>query len=188
MNGDGGARFYSVGHSTRPIEEFLALLGEHDIEAVVDVRTIPRSRHNPEFGKEVLQETLNSVGLGYIHLAQLGGLRRPLPDSPNTGWRNTSFRGYADYMQTSAFEEGLAALLALGARSRVAIMCAEAVPWRCHRSLIADALLARGIEVVDIIGHNAARPHRMTPFARVDGSRVTYPPSVETASQPGLLA
>ena len=166
---------FTVGHSTRPIAEFIRLLKAHGVERVVDVRTIPRSRHNPQFNRAALARALHNARLHYRHLPGLGGLRRPQPDSINTAWRNASFRGFADYMQTTAFDEQLDRCLALAVRERVALMCAEAVPWRCHRSLIADALVARGIEVNEIGSVTRARPHRLTPWARVRGKRVSYP-------------
>src|SRR5689334_6184726 len=131
---------YTIGHSTRTIEQFIALLKAHGIQTVVDVRTIPKSRHNPQFGQDMLSSALHEAGIEYTHLAKLGGLRRAASDSVNTGWQNFSFRGYADYMATDAFKEGLEELKAVAEKRRVAILCAEAVPWRCHRSLIADAL------------------------------------------------
>jgi len=167
---------FTIGHSTRALEELVALLRAHAVETLVDVRTVPRSRHNPQFNRESLAESLPARGIAYVHLPALGGLRRARADSPNGAWRNASFRGYADYMQTMEFERGLEELLAIARRSPTAVMCAEAVPWRCHRSLIADALVARGIEVRHIAGERRAEPHRLTPFARVDGIRVTYPP------------
>ncbi|HUZ70162.1 MAG TPA: DUF488 domain-containing protein [Candidatus Saccharimonadales bacterium] len=170
----------TIGHSTRPFAEFLALLQAHAVQRVVDVRTIPRSRHNPQFGTDQLAPALDRAGIGYTHLAGLGGLRRPRPDSINKGWRNAGFRGFADYMQTPAFERHLEECLALARRERIALMCAEAVPWRCHRSLIADALVARAVDVRHITGAGPARPHALTPFARVDGVRITYP-------EPGTL-
>jgi uncharacterized protein (DUF488 family) len=166
---------FTVGHSTRPIEDFIALLQAHKIDLLADVRTVPRSRHNPQFNRDTLPETLRRAGIGYLHLAELGGLRKARPDSTNTGWRNLSFRGYADYMQTPEFEHGLTHLMNEAATHRVAIMCAEAVPWRCHRSLIADALTARGAEVFELSSMTRAQLHTMTPFARIDGTRVTYP-------------
>jgi uncharacterized protein (DUF488 family) len=166
---------FTVGHSTRAIEEFIELLQEQDVQRLVDVRTIPKSRHNPQFNREELPKSLRKTRIGYTHLPELGGLRHARRDSVNTGWRNLSFRGFADYMQTPEFERGLEKLIALGAAETVAIMCAEAVPWRCHRSLIADALVARGIQVGEIIGKGATHPHKLTPFARVEGALVTYP-------------
>ncbi|EWT05674.1 DNA repair protein [Intrasporangium chromatireducens Q5-1] len=166
---------YTIGHSTRPFDEFVAVLRAHAIEAVADVRTVPKSRHNPQFHIDALTRTLPEAGLGYVHLRALGGLRHARPDSPNAGWRNASFRGYADYMQTPEFAAGLAELLALAAEKRTVIMCAEAVPWRCHRSLVGDALLVRGHEVIDIYDKRTAKPERLTSFAVVDGLEVTYP-------------
>lgn len=166
---------YTVGHSTRPIEDFVALLREFDVALVADVRTVPQSRRNPQFGQASLRRALAAAGIDYRHLKRLGGLRRPRKDSINTAWRNDAFRGYADYMQTPEFAAALAELCDLAAERRTAVMCAEAVPWRCHRSLIGDALLVRGADVVDIIGPGQAKPHALTRFARVDGATVTYP-------------
>jgi uncharacterized protein (DUF488 family) len=166
---------YTIGHSTRPIDEFLHLLGAHGVQRLVDVRTIPKSRHNPQFGQDQLSGSLQRAGIAYMHIPGLGGLRRPRKDSPNTGWRNTSFRGYADYMQTPSFQEALEQCLELAAEQQVALMCAEAVPWRCHRSLIADALVARGIDVREIVSATDARPHTLTAWARVEGVNVMYP-------------
>ncbi len=166
----------TVGHSNRSIEDFAGLLRAHGVELLVDIRTVPRSRHNPQFNKDVLPESLAGVGIEYRHLAGLGGLRHPRPDSTNTGWRNLSFRGYADYMQTAEFERSVAELLRLSEKRLLAAMCAEAVPWRCHRSLLADCLIARGVEVRHIIDRSEPAPHKLTSFARVDGTSVTYPP------------
>lgn len=165
----------TVGHSTRSLEAFAGLLRAHGAEHVVDVRTVPRSRRNPQFNRETLPEALAAYGIGYMHLPSLGGLRHPHADSPNTAWHNLSFRGYADYMATPEFAVGLDELLALAGQRRVAIMCAEAVPWRCHRSLIADALLVRGVQVEDILSATRRAPHRLTPFASVEGTRIIYP-------------
>lgn len=165
----------TVGHSTHPIEEFLAILKVHSVEQLIDVRTIPKSRHNPQFNSEALERSLQAAAIAYRHMPGLGGLRHPRKDSINLGWKNASFRGYADYMQTPEFEENLRRLIDLAAGRRTAIMCAEAVPWRCHRSLVADALLARGIEVEDILSAASRKPHRYTPFAKVDDEKVTYP-------------
>lgn len=169
-------RVYTVGHSTHPIDEFLDLLRAHSIEAVVDVRTIPKSRHNPQFGQEQLSESLREAGLGYEYLAELGGLRSTRKDSVNKAWRNESFRGYADYMQTPEFAAGIERLLDLASDRSVTVMCAEAVPWRCHRSLIGDALLVRDVEVLDVMSPTSAKPHTLTSFARTDGTTITYPP------------
>ncbi len=168
------ADILTIGHSTRPIGEFLGLLQEHGVELLVDVRTIPRSRRNPQFNIDALPGALAAAGIRYLHMPALGGLRHARPDSVNTGWRNASFRGYADYMQTAEFERALEELMA-AARDRLAVMCAESVPWRCHRSLIADALAVRGIQVGHITGKGAPKPHQFTAFARVEGTRVTYP-------------
>jgi uncharacterized protein (DUF488 family) len=166
---------FTVGHSTRSIAELVAMLRAHGVERLVDVRTIPRSRHNPQFNRETLSKALRNRHLSYRHMKTLGGLRHARPDSINTGWRNASFRGYADYMQTASFEEALEQLLKLAEQKPTAIMCAEAVPWRCHRSLIADALTARGYEVRDIMSATSAKRHVLMPMARVQGRQVTYP-------------
>jgi uncharacterized protein (DUF488 family) len=170
-----GVRIYTIGHSTRSRDELVALLASFEISVLADIRTIPRSRHNPQFNGDALRLALRRRGLRYVHLADLGGLRRARVDSPNLAWRNASFRGFADYMLTEDFEAGLAALRDLAAEGRVALMCAEAVPWRCHRSLIADALIARGAHVEHITGPHRSSPHRVTPFAQIDGARLTYP-------------
>lgn len=170
-----GVRIHTIGHSTRTLDELLGLLRGAGVAILADIRTIPRSRRNPQFDGASLAATLGARGLRYAHLARLGGLRRARKDSPNTAWRNASFRGFADYMGTPDFEAGLAELHALAAQGSVALMCAEAVPWRCHRSLVADALTARGAEVLHVTGGSRAHPHRVTPFAKIDGTRVTYP-------------
>ena len=168
---------YTIGHSTRTADAFVALLKAHGVGCLADIRTVPRSRHNPQFNGDALAASLGDAGIEYVPMQALGGLRRPGKDSINAGWRNTGFRGYADYMQTDAFQDALDALIALSRQKRVAIMCAEAVPWRCHRSLVADALDARGIAVVEILSGTNHRMHKLTPFARVEGERVTYPPA-----------
>ncbi len=173
---------YTVGHSTRSIADFVALLGRYGISQLADIRTVPRSRHNPQFNGDALARALEAAKIEYVPLPGLGGLRRARRDSPNTGWRNKSFRGYADYMQTSAFEEALAALIEISRSKRVAIMCAEAVPWRCHRSLVADALVVRGIPAIEILSSSSHRLHRLTPFAHVQGTAITYP-----GEQPSLV-
>ena len=165
----------TVGHSTHPIEAFIRILQAHGIRHLVDVRTIPRSRYNPQFEREALDGSLASAGIEYTHLPGLGGLRHPHKDSINNGWRNASFRGYADYMQTPEFAQNLGRLIEIAAAAPTAIMCAEAVPWRCHRSLIADALTARGVDVQEILSAAKSQPHALTPFARVEGQQVTYP-------------
>jgi len=167
----------TVGHSTHPIEEFIAILKAHGVSRLVDVRTVPRSRHNPQFSRENLLQSLENAGIEYRHMPGLGGLRHPKRDSVNTGWRNASFRGYADYMQSAEFAQNLESLIQLAQEKPTAIMCAEAVPWRCHRSLIADALLARDVAVQEILGEGKARPHALTPFAKVEGTQITYPGS-----------
>ncbi len=165
----------TIGHSTRPVVGFIHLLKAHDVRRLVDVRSVPRSRHNPQFNRETLSAKLRSARIGYVHLRKLGGLRHAKRDSPNMGWRNRSFRGFADYMQTSDFETGLGRLIKLAKQKKSALMCAEAVPWRCHRSLIADALLARGIEVQEITSAIRTRSHTLTPWGKVNGTQVTYP-------------
>ena len=167
---------FTVGHSTLPIERFVALLQAYGIECLADIRTVPRSRHNPQFNSEALAKSLAPFEISYLPMPALGGLRRARKDSPNGGWRNTSFRGYADYMQSDAFRQGLEELLQLSRRRRMAIMCAEAVPWRCHRSLVADALCVRGVDVIEILSESNYRPHALTPFAHVEGVAITYPP------------
>src|ERR1051326_3913478 len=166
---------YTIGHSTRTMEQFIALLRAHDIQMVVDVRTIPKSRHNPQFGQDLLSPALHEASIEYTQLAKLGGLRRAARDSINTGWQNSSFRGYADYMATGEFEEGLEELKAMAQKKRVAILCAEAVPWRCHRSLIADALTIQGWQVLHIQSRKTVRPHELTPFLKVENGRIIYP-------------
>ena len=166
----------TIGHSNRALEVFIDLLRDNEVARVIDVRTVPRSRHNPQFNLDSLPESLAAAGIGYTHLPGLGGLRRPRPDSPNTGWHNLAFRGYADYMDSPAFADNVQRVVELGRTERCALMCAEAVPWRCHRSLIGDALLVRGVDVEDIIGSGSRRRHVLTPFARVEGLRITYPP------------
>ena len=165
----------TIGHSTRTVEEFIGLLQAHAVSRVIDVRTVPRSRHNPQFNKASLPGSLNKAGLGYTHLPGLGGLRHARRDSLNMGWRNASFRGYADYMQTPEFEQSLEELIRLAKQDQIALMCAEAVPWRCHRSLIADALLVRGIRTEDILSPTRRQVHTLTPFAKVRGTTITYP-------------
>jgi uncharacterized protein (DUF488 family) len=165
----------TIGHSTRSIDEFLRMLRAHAVQRLVDIRTVPGSRHNPQYGSEALRNSLESAGIEYIHMKELGGLRKPMPDSINTGWKNASFRGYADYMQTQEFDATLEHLIDLAREKRSAMMCAEAVPWRCHRSLVADALTARGIAVEHIMSKTRRDSHRLIPFARRTGFRITYP-------------
>src|SRR6266516_2277962 len=166
---------YTIGHSTRTIEQFLELLRAHGIQQIVDVRTVPKSRHNPQFGKEALAASLEQAGIAYTHLEKLGGLRHTSKDSVNLGWQNSSFRGFADYMATPEFQAGLAELKTVAAKKTVAIMCAEAVPWRCHRSLIADALITQGWQVLHIQSRKTAQPHELTPFLKVQDGKLTYP-------------
>jgi uncharacterized protein (DUF488 family) len=165
----------TIGHSTRSIREFIRLLKAHNVQRLVDVRTVPRSRHNPQFNRDQLSPSLHTARIHYSYMPGLGGFRRALPDSVNIGWHNANFRGYADYMQTSEFHNHLDALIQLALQELVAVMCAEAVPWRCHRSLIADALLVRGIEVREITSATSTQLHSLTPFAHVNGTQVIYP-------------
>ena len=162
---------FSIGHSTRELAEFINLLQAHEVTRIADVRTVPRSRHNPQFNLETLPEALKTVGIGYVHLPGLGGLRHARPDSPNMAWRNASFRGFADYMQTPQFATSLEELIALARQEPTVLMCAEAVPWRCHRSLVADALLVRGARVLHVLGRGQVREHALTPFAKIQGAR-----------------
>ena len=172
---------FTIGHSTHPIDEFIAMLRNNGVQQLVDVRTVPGSRHNPQFGAQAIEESLTDAGLQYTRMEELGGLRHTpaAVQSVNGAWRNKSFRSYADYMQTAPFRRGVDRLVALATDGTVAIMCAEAVPWRCHRSLIADALLVRNITVKDIMSVNSAKPHTLTSFAKVDGERLWYPPTDE---------
>ncbi len=167
----------TIGHSTHPIEEFIRMLATHGVETLVDVRTIPRSRHNPQFNREMLPQSLQAACIEYVHMPGLGGLRHPRRDSVNTGWRNLSFRGFADYMRTPEFATALAQLIELSSASCTAIMCSEALPWRCHRSLIADALTVHGIPVEHIMSVASRKPHTLTSFAHVDnaeGDKIIY--------------
>ncbi|MGH8161092.1 MAG: DUF488 family protein [Gammaproteobacteria bacterium] len=166
---------YTIGHSNHSLEDFVALLKTYEIEKLVDVRTMPRSRHNPQFNADALPGSLDERGIGWEYHKGLGGLRHATKDSPNQGWRNASFRGYADYMQTDEFTREVEELATLAKKERIAIMCAEAVPWRCHRSLIGDAMLVRGFKVLDIMNEKTAREHKLTSFAHVEGTRITYP-------------
>jgi uncharacterized protein (DUF488 family) len=173
---NGPPTIFTVGHSNRTWDAFLALLHPHGVKAIADVRRFPGSRRLPQFNDAQLAQNLPAAGIAYLPFPNLGGRRKPNPDSPNTGWRNDSFRAYADHMQTPAFQLALDDLIAQAAQTATAIMCAEAVPWRCHRSLIADALLVRGWHVLDIMSPSSAKPHKLTPFARVLGTGITYPP------------
>jgi uncharacterized protein (DUF488 family) len=168
----------TIGHSTHTPEEFVRMLQAHAVTRVVDVRTVPRSRHIPQFNRDTLPVGLKAAGIGYTHLPELGGLRRTTPESVNGGWRNASFRGYADYMQTPEFQTAVERLIEMAREDRLALMCAEAVPWRCHRSLIEDALWVRKIPSEDIMSATLRRPHTLTSFAKVKGTQITYPPVV----------
>ncbi|WP_168625630.1 DUF488 domain-containing protein [Cryobacterium sp. BB307] len=166
---------FTIGHSTHPFDEFVGMLHANTVQRLVDVRTVPGSRHNPQFGQTALETALPDAGIDYQWVKELGGLRKTSKDSINTAWRNQSFRGYADYMQTDEFADAVDRLVSLAEKQTVAIMCAEAVPWRCHRSLVGDALLVRGVEVLDIMSETSVKPNTLTSFARVDGTRVWYP-------------
>jgi uncharacterized protein (DUF488 family) len=174
-------RLFTIGHSTRFLEDFIALLKQYGVARLVDVRTVPRSAHNPRYNREWLPAALKQVDIAYSHMPALGGFRHARKDTKNTGWKNLSFRGFADYMQTEDFARALDELIETGRTEQVAIMCAEALPWRCHRSLIADALTARGVEVEHIMNAERTRPHALTTFAKIEGQVVTYP-----GEQPGL--
>ncbi len=176
------ADFYTIGHSTRPLDAFIDLVMDYDISTIVDVRTIPRSCYNPQFNKDVLPRELKRAGIAYVHEPGLGGLRHARKDSPNGAWQNSSFRGFADYMQTPEFIEGLNRLIEIGRRGTTAIMCAEAVPWRCHRSLVADALIVRGYSVGEIMSVTNCKAHALTPWAKVDGLKIWYPPEAAEKS------
>ena len=178
---------YTIGHSTRTKEEFMALLKTYAINLVLDVRSVPRSRHNPQFNKEAIAEELKTAGIKYLHIPELGGLRRPLPDSINLALENKSFRGYADYMQTKEFADYLLRLLALARENCLVIMCAEAVPWRCHRILLSDALLAKHVRVKHILAETSCLNHELTSFAQVEGTKVTYPLFAKEKKQKTLV-
>ena len=169
------AEIFTIGHSTRSIDEFIELLHSNGVKQLIDIRTIPKSRHNPQFNGDALAKSLRAAGIRYVHMKELGGLRHAKPDSVNLGWRNASFRGYADYMQTPEFEAALGRAIKLAAALPTALMCAEAVPWRCHRSLVGDALLVRGIQALEIISGAKPKEHKLTPFAHVHGTKITYP-------------
>lgn len=170
---------FTIGHSTHALADFTRLLQAHGVTQLVDVRSVPRSRHNPQFNHENLPDSLKKAGIGYIHLPGLGGLRHSHRDSINVGWHNASFRGFADYMQTPEFAASLQTVIELAGVEQIVLMCAEAVPWRCHRSLIADALLVRGIPVEHIMTVNKRHAHTLTPWARVDGLTLTYPADMD---------
>jgi uncharacterized protein (DUF488 family) len=166
---------FTIGHSTRQLDEFVELLRSHGVERVIDIRTIPRSRHNPQFNGETLGPALRAARIGYVQLKKLGGLRHAKTDSKNLGWHNASFRGFADYMQTPEFEEGLDRAIRLAEEKSSTLMCAEAVPWRCHRSMVADALTVRDFPVEHIVSASKPQTHKLTSFARVHGKDITYP-------------
>lgn len=168
---------YTIGHSTRPIEKFIQILQLYGIEKVVDVRTIAASRHNPQYNEEELRKSLNRRQIDYVHCRGLGGLRHASKESVNTGWHNASFRGYADYMQKIEFRENIEQLIDIARNEQIVLMCAEALPWRCHRSLIGDALVIRSIEVINIFSEKISKPHILTPFAKIEGLAITYPAS-----------
>ena len=178
----------TIGHSTRTLQEFMGLLQAHGATCVVDVRTIPRSWHNPQFNMTSLPRSLKKAGFAYVHLPGLGGLRHAKRDSLNQGWRNASFRGFADYMQTPEFAQSLEELIRLANQDRIVLMCAEALPWRCHRSLIADALLVRCIRSEHIMSTTRRQVHTLTPFARVRGTAITYPVEAPGRTQKKLSA
>ena len=175
MYNNGSMLVYTIGHSTRELDDFVAILQQYKIQRLVDVRSVPRSRHTPQFNRETFGDVLKKHKIDYQHLGELGGLRHAKKDSTNTGWRNVSFRGYADYMQTKEFTHGIEELLTLARDKTTAIMCAEAVPWRCHRSMIGDALLVRDVEVIDIFDEHKAVNEKVTTFAQVRGTVITYP-------------
>lgn len=171
-------RIWTIGHSTRSADEFVALLRAHGIDGLADIRTIPKSRRHPHFAREALDARLKEEGIEYRHFSILGGLRKPRPDSPNGAWRNDAFRGYADHMMTPEFSAAVDELLEFGEQRHVAVMCAEAVWWQCHRMLLSDALVARDVDVQHIMssrGASALQPHRLTPFAQFRGGQVFYP-------------
>jgi uncharacterized protein (DUF488 family) len=178
-------QIFTIGHSTRSSDELAALLREHAIGLLADIRRFPGSKRYPHFASEAMAAWLPENGIAYIHMAELGGRRKPLPDSRNTAWRNEQFRAYADYMATDEFRAAIEKLLALGEEKRVAVLCAEAVPWRCHRNLVADELVRRGIEVIHITGRNATQPHVMNQHARVEGDHLVY--SIEQPAEQQTL-
>jgi uncharacterized protein (DUF488 family) len=175
LSKDSELTVYTIGHSTRTLDEFLSLLAAYNITLLVDVRTVPRSRHNPQFNKETLPDTLKPHGIKYIHMPEIGGLRHPKRDSVNLAWENLGFQGYADFMQTKEFIDSLLKIVALARENCLAIMCAEALPWRCHRSLISDALVVRHVKVLHIISATDTITHKVTEFAHVEGTKITYP-------------
>ena len=168
-------KIYTIGHSTRPIGEFIDILNKYEIDLVVDIRSISRSHFNPQFDRYSLEKSLNDNGVYYVHMDSLGGFRNPLPYSVNEGWKNKRFRGFADHMQTKDFKNGLKKLIHLSKKYNVVIMCSESLPWRCHRSLIADALIVHGFDVYDIFNINTIKQHTLTPWAKINGRNITYP-------------
>ena len=186
LAGQAYGAIFTIGHSTRTLDEFVDLLEAYGVTLVVDVRSVPRSRHNPQFNKETLPDSLKLAGVKYVHMPDIGGLRRAKPDSVNTAWKNKSFRGYADYMQTKEFTEQLLNLIAFARENTVAIMCAEAVPWRCHRSLISDALVVRQVNVKHILTKDNAITHRLSEWAKVEGTKITYPLYTKETPQKSL--
>ncbi len=170
-----GITVYTIGHSTRSGRDVINLLKKEGIKAVIDVRSVPRSAFNPQFNSDIFPGELSKEGIEYIYMKGLGGLRKPEKDSVNTGWNNASFRGFADYMQTPEFEQNIEELLKTASQKKVAIMCAEAVPWRCHRLLISDALTVRGVKVEHIMGVKGLQAHELTPFLKAEGTKLTYP-------------
>jgi uncharacterized protein (DUF488 family) len=168
-------KIFSIGHSVKSADEFVELLQAHGVDRLADVRTVPRSRRHPQFSQDILSAHLAGSGINYTHFPALGGLRRPRADSPNGGWLHPAFRGYADHMATPAFEESLDALVAYANAHLAAVMCAEAKWWQCHRRLIADALVARGIDVYHIMSPRQVTPHELTTFARLTAQKVQYP-------------
>jgi len=173
--GESRRTLWTIGHSTRSFEEFVELLVENRIQFLADVRHFPTSQRVPWTAKASLAKALSDRGIGYEHLEALGGFRKALPDSGNRGWRNSGFRGYADYMASPEFAASLGRLIAIASERRTAIMCAEAVPWKCHRSVLSDALVVRGVRVIHVLSTGKTQEHRLTPFARVHGTRITYP-------------
>lgn len=171
------AKIFTIGHSTRSIDEFIELLNSHEIRQLVDIRTIPKSRRNPQYGQDQLEQSLRKASIEYVYLKSLGGLRSKAKESVNDAWQNASFRNYADYMQTDTFVDGIDELIGLAEERVTAIMCAEAVPWRCHRRIVSDALLVRNVDSCEIISSTSERLHTLTPFAVVDGVDITYPKS-----------
>jgi len=175
LSGDSELTLFTIGHSTRTLEEFEGLLKTYGVTLLVDVRTVPRSRHNPQFNKETLPGSLKPSGVRYIHMPEIGGLRRPKHDSINLAWKNLGFRGYADYMQTKEFTDNLLKIVALARENCLALMCAEALPWRCHRSLISDVLVVRHVKVLHIITATSCINHEISEMAQVEGTKITYP-------------